>query len=126
MDALRIATTGMAAQQTRVDTIANNIANMSTTAYAPRRAAFADLIYRQETAPGTISSRTGTIVPGGVQIGLGVRTAAVTADRVQGTLTTTGEIWMSPLRDVGSLMWSCRQAKSPTHATAAFPSTPTV
>lgn len=90
MDALRIATTGMAAQQTRVDTIANNIANMSTTAYAPRRAAFADLMYRQDVAPGTISSATGTMVPGGIQIGLGVRTAAVTADRVQGTLTSTG------------------------------------
>jgi flagellar basal-body rod protein FlgG len=90
MNALRIASTGMSAQQTRVDTIANNIANMSTTAYAPRRAAFADLLYKQEVAPGSISSRTGTIVPGGVQIGLGVRTAGVTADRVQGTLTETG------------------------------------
>ncbi len=90
MNALRIASTGMAAQQTRVDTIANNIANMSTTAYAPRRAAFADLLYRQEVTPGAVSSRTGTIVPGGIQMGLGVRTAAVTADRVQGTLTNTG------------------------------------
>ncbi|MEM6649920.1 MAG: flagellar basal body protein, partial [Pseudomonadota bacterium] len=79
MNALRIASTGMAAQQTRVDTIANNIANMSTTAYAPRRAAFADLLYRQEITPGTISSSTGTLVPGGIQIGLGVRTSAVTA-----------------------------------------------
>lgn len=90
MNALRIASTGMAAQQTRVDTIANNIANMSTTAYAPRRAAFADLMYRQEVTPGTISSRTGTIVSGGIQMGLGVRTAGVTIDRVQGTLTSTG------------------------------------
>jgi flagellar basal-body rod protein FlgG len=89
-NALRIAATGMDAQQTRVDTIANNIANMSTTGYAPRRAAFADLLYRQELTPGAISSRTGTMVPGGIQLGLGVRTAAVTADRVQGTLTNTG------------------------------------
>lgn len=90
MSALRIAATGMAAQQTRVDTIANNIANMSTTAYAPRRASFADLAYRQDITPGTVSSRTGTLVPGGIQVGLGVRTAAVTADRIQGTLTSTG------------------------------------
>ncbi|MBB4660308.1 flagellar basal-body rod protein FlgG [Parvularcula dongshanensis] len=89
-NALRIAATGMAAQQTRVDTIANNIANMSTTAYAPRRAAFADLLYKQELTPGAVSSRTGTLVPGGIQLGLGVRTAAVTQDRVQGTLTATG------------------------------------
>ena len=89
-NALRIAATGMDAQQTRVDTIANNIANMSTTGYAPRRAAFADLLYRQELTPGAVSSRTGTVVPGGIQIGLGVRTAGVTADRVQGTLGRTG------------------------------------
>ena len=89
-NALRIAATGMDAQQTRVDTIANNIANMSTTGYAPRRAAFADLLYAQELTPGAVSSRTGTLVPGGVQLGLGVRTAGVTADRVQGTLSDTG------------------------------------
>lgn len=80
----------MEAQQTRVATIANNIANMSTTAYATRRASFADLIYRQEVTPGVLSSRTGTIVPGGIQIGIGVRTAAVTAEQTQGVLTTTG------------------------------------
>lgn len=90
MNPLRIAATGMDAQQTRVTTIANNIANMSTTAYAPRRAAFADILYRIETPPGSISSRNGNIVPGGIQIGLGVKTAAVTVDRVQGTLTSTG------------------------------------
>ncbi|GGY43929.1 flagellar basal-body rod protein FlgG [Parvularcula lutaonensis] len=90
MNALNIAATGMAAQQTRVSTIANNIANMSTTAYAPRRAAFADLFYRQEVTPGVLSSRTGTIVPGGIQLGIGVRTASVVAEQQQGSLTTTG------------------------------------
>ncbi|MEM7739462.1 MAG: flagellar basal-body rod protein FlgG [Pseudomonadota bacterium] len=89
MTALRIAATGMEAQQTRVATIANNIANMSTTAYSARRASFADLMYRQEVTPGVLSSRTGTIVPGGVQIGIGVRTAAVTANQAQGALTNT-------------------------------------
>lgn len=90
MNPLNIAATGMAAQQTRVATIANNIANMSTTAYAPRRAAFADLLYRQEVTPGVLSSRTGTIVPGGVQLGIGVRTASVVAEQRQGSLTATG------------------------------------
>jgi flagellar basal-body rod protein FlgG len=90
MDALRTAATGMAAQQTRVDVIANNISNMSTTAYAPRAAVFADLIYRQEVTPGAISSTTGTVVPTGVQLGLGVRTAAVTMDIAQGALRQTG------------------------------------
>lgn len=90
MNPLNIAASGMSAQQTRVATIANNIANMSTTAYAARRAAFTDLLYRQEVTPGVLSSRTGTIVPGGVQLGTGVRTAAVVAEQRQGPLDDTG------------------------------------
>ncbi|RFB04734.1 flagellar basal-body rod protein FlgG [Parvularcula marina] len=90
MDALRTAATGMAAQQTRVDVIANNIANMSTTAYAPRQAVFADLLYRQDVNPGAISSTTGTIVPTGVQLGLGVKTSAITMQFGQGTIIPTG------------------------------------
>lgn len=90
MDALRTAASGMAAQQTRVDVIANNIANMSTTAYAPRSAVFADLIYRQEVNPGAISSVNGTVVPTGIQIGLGVQTAAVSMEIGQGGLIQTG------------------------------------
>ncbi|ADM09634.1 flagellar basal-body rod protein FlgG [Parvularcula bermudensis HTCC2503] len=79
----------MAAQQTRVDVIANNIANMSTTAYAARSAVFADLIYRQDVNPGAISSTQGTIVPTGVQLGLGVQTQAVSMDMRQGALRQT-------------------------------------
>ena len=90
MDALRTAATGMAAQQTRVDVIANNIANMSTTAYAPRSAVFADLVYRQEVTPGSISARDGTVVPAGIQLGLGVRTAAIAMEIGQGGLRATG------------------------------------
>ena len=52
MNALRIAATGMDAQQTRVEVISNNIANMSTTAYNARRAEFSDLLYQQATAAG--------------------------------------------------------------------------
>ena len=59
MNALKIAATGMAAQQTRVDVISNNIANMSTTAYQPRVAEFADLIYQQHLTPGSVSSQIG-------------------------------------------------------------------
>lgn len=90
MNPLNIAATGMSAQQTRVATIANNIANMSTTAYAARRAAFTDLLYRQEVTPGVLSSRTGTVVPGGIQLGTGVRTASVVAEQRQGPLSNTG------------------------------------
>ncbi|MCV2867057.1 flagellar basal-body rod protein FlgG [Defluviimonas sp. WL0002] len=90
MRALDIAATGMSAQQLRVEVISNNLANMSTTAYNARRAEFADLHYQQMTRPGTVSASDGTIVPTGVQIGLGVRPAAITVDVAQGALANTG------------------------------------
>jgi len=90
MQALRIAATGMDAQQKRVEVVSNNIANMSTTAYSTRRAEFADLHYQQLRAPGAISSSTGLIAPSGVELGLGVRTAAVSVNHTQGPLRQTG------------------------------------
>jgi flagellar basal-body rod protein FlgG len=90
MRALKIAATGMAAQQMRVEVISNNLANMSTTAYAARRAEFADLHYQQMTRAGTISAADGTMVPTGVQLGLGVRPAAVSIVLQQGGLGATG------------------------------------
>ncbi|MEJ6390130.1 flagellar basal-body rod protein FlgG [Gymnodinialimonas ulvae] len=90
MRALDIAATGMSAQQLRVDVISNNIANMSTTGYSPRRADFADLHYQQMTRAGAINAADGTVVPAGVQVGLGVRAAAVTVTWQQGTVAATG------------------------------------
>jgi flagellar basal-body rod protein FlgG len=90
MNSLKIAATGMAAQQTRVDVIANNIANMSTTAYAPRIAEFADLLYQQKLTPGALSSQSGNIVPAGIQIGMGVRLSTVSLQVSQGALSPTG------------------------------------
>jgi flagellar basal-body rod protein FlgG len=90
MRALDIAATGMSAQQMRVEVISNNLANMSTTGYSPRRADFADLHYQQVTRAGTIGAADGTMVPAGVQLGLGVRPAAVTVNFSQGSLTATG------------------------------------
>ena len=90
MRALQIAATGMAAQQMRVEVISNNLANMSTTGYNARRAEFADLHYQQLTRPGTISAADGTTVPAGVQLGLGVRAAAVSVNVAQGSLSATG------------------------------------
>ena len=90
MRALQIAATGMSAQQTRVEVISNNLANMSTTGYNPRRAEFADLAYQQATRPGSISAADGTVVPAGVQLGLGVRPTAVTVNLQQGSLSSTG------------------------------------
>lgn len=90
MRALQIAATGMSAQQMRVDTVANNLANMSTTAYNARRAEFADLHYQQHTRAGTISAADGTVVPTGVQLGLGARPASVAMQIQQGSVTATG------------------------------------
>ncbi|QDC08348.1 flagellar basal-body rod protein FlgG [Oceanicola sp. D3] len=90
MQALKIAATGMSAQQMRVDVISNNLANMSTTGYNARRADFADLHYRQLARPGTINANDGTILPTGVQIGLGVRPSAVSMNVQQGSLGATG------------------------------------
>lgn len=90
MRALDIAATGMSAQQLRVEVISNNLANMSTTAYNARRAEFADLHYQQLVRPGTINASDGTLVPTGVQIGLGVRPAAISVDVSQGSLSNTG------------------------------------
>ena len=74
MRSLDIAGTGMHAQQTNVEVISNNIANMTTTGYKRRRAEFQDLIYQNLRRVGSNSSDTGTIVPAGAQIGLGVKT----------------------------------------------------
>lgn len=90
MRALQIAATGMSAQQMQVEVISNNLANMSTTGYNARRAEFADLYYQQDTRPGTISASDGTIIPAGIQLGLGVRPTAVSVQLAQGSFTSTG------------------------------------
>ena len=77
MRSLAIGATGMLAQQTNVDVISNNIANMNTTAYTKRRAEFNDLLYQNIIRPGSASTSSDTIVPSGIQLGLGVRPAAV-------------------------------------------------
>ncbi len=89
MRSLHIAGTGMLAQQTNVEVISNNIANMSTTGYKRRRAEFQDLIYQNLRRVGSTSSDSGTVLPSGAQVGLGVRTAAVYRISEQGNLQQT-------------------------------------
>ncbi|MDV6330553.1 flagellar basal-body rod protein FlgG [Asticcacaulis sp. 201] len=90
MRALRTATTGMAAQQMNVEVISNNIANMNTVGFKKQRAEFQDLLYQNVERMGSQSSASGTVVPTGIQIGSGVRTAAVYRIMEQGTPTLTG------------------------------------
>jgi len=89
MRSLNIAATGMQAQQQNVEVISNNIANMNTTAFMRRRTEFHDLIYQNLRRVGSTSSDAGTIVPSGVQLGLGVKMAAVYRIHEQGNLTST-------------------------------------
>ncbi|WP_250265954.1 flagellar basal-body rod protein FlgG [Rhodovastum atsumiense] len=89
MRALGIAATGMQAQQTNVEVISNNIANVSTTGFKRGRAEFQDLLYQSAARVGTNSSETGTILPTGTQVGLGVRNSGTTRILTQGSLTQT-------------------------------------
>ena len=77
MRSLSIAATGMMAQQLNVEVISNNIANMTTAGYKRRRPEFQDLLYQNYRRIGASSSDVGTIVPTGVQVGLGVMPAAI-------------------------------------------------
>lgn len=89
MRALNIASTGLAAQQIHVDTISHNLANMTTTGYKAERPEFQDLLYQDLKRVGTNSTDQGTILPVGVQIGLGVKTGAIARNTGQGTFQNT-------------------------------------
>lgn len=90
MRSLSVAATGMMAQQLNVEVISNNVANMTTTGFKRRRPEFQDLLYQSQRRIGSTSSTQGTVVPAGVQLGLGVKAAAVYRVHEQGDLTNTG------------------------------------
>ncbi|RMD65189.1 MAG: flagellar basal-body rod protein FlgG [Alphaproteobacteria bacterium] len=89
MRSLSIAATGMLAQQLNVEVISNNIANINTTGFKRQRAEFHDLLYQNLLRAGTTTSDAGTIVPSGIQIGLGVKPAAIYRITEQGSLVIT-------------------------------------
>lgn len=86
---LWIAKTGLDAQQTQVDVISNNLANVSTTGFKRARPVFEDLLYQTVRQPGAQSSQQ-TQLPSGLQIGTGVRTVATERIFTQGNLQQTG------------------------------------
>lgn len=115
MRALSVAATGMDAQQTNLEVIANNIANINTTGYKRARAEFADLLYQTERAGGVPNRANQAIVPEGANIGLGVQTAAVRNIFQQGELTQTensldvaviGRGWFQVQAPDGSTMYT--------------------
>ncbi|MFG1397352.1 flagellar basal-body rod protein FlgG [Roseixanthobacter pseudopolyaromaticivorans] len=90
MRALAIAATGMSAQQTNVEVIANNIANINTTGFKRARAEFSDLLYQAERAQGVPNQDGAGPIPEGARIGLGVRTVGIRNLHIQGPLAQTG------------------------------------
>jgi flagellar basal-body rod protein FlgG len=86
---MNIAATGMQAQQTNVEVISNNIANINTTAYSRRLQEFTDLLYQNVQRVGALSSDNNTITPSGIQLGLGVKTTSVYRVTEQGPLNNT-------------------------------------
>ncbi len=86
---LWIAKTGLDAQQTQMDVISNNLANVSTSGFKRSRAVFEDLLYQTMRQPGAQSSQQ-TQLPSGLQIGTGVRPVATERIFTQGNLQQTG------------------------------------
>jgi len=81
--------TGMRGQQLNLDVIANNLANVNTTAFKRSRVDFQDLLYQTLRAPGAISAQ-GLEIPSGIQLGHGVGVASITKLFLQGTFVETG------------------------------------
>lgn len=89
VQALYSAATGMTALQTKLDVIANNLANLETTSFKRGRADFEDLFYRHEKMPGAEDS-AGQYTPTGISVGLGTRVSAIQTSFVQGAFKQTG------------------------------------
>ena len=86
--ALYSAASGMTAQETNIDNIANNLANANTVGFKSRRAQFQDLMYQSMVQPGTASGQS-TTVPTGLQLGLGTRAASNEIIFTQGSFSET-------------------------------------
>ena len=86
---LYTAATGMSSMQTKLDVIANNLANINTTAFKKDRANFEDLFYRIESLPGSLDSNS-LPTPTGIEVGLGSRVQSTQTDFGQGDFQNTG------------------------------------
>jgi flagellar basal-body rod protein FlgG len=87
--ALNSAATGLRALSTRIDVVANNLANAETTAFKRSRVNFEDLMYLQLKQPGTTNA-AGEVSPAGIAIGLGTKISNTQVDLEQGSLENTG------------------------------------
>jgi flagellar basal-body rod protein FlgG len=89
LSSLWIAKTGLDAQQTRMDVIANNLANANTTGFKSSRASFQDLMYQNKEQPGGQTTQQ-TLSPSGLMLGTGVRVVGTSKLFTQGSITQTG------------------------------------
>ncbi|HEX5353527.1 MAG TPA: flagellar basal-body rod protein FlgG [Rhodanobacteraceae bacterium] len=87
--ALWVAKTGLDAQQTRMEVISNNLANVNTTGYKRSRASFQDLIYQNVRQPGSSTTQQ-TQAPSGLMLGTGVRVVGTEKLFTQGNISQTG------------------------------------
>ena len=89
IQAMYTAATGMAAMQSTLDVISNNLANSETTGFKGSRVNFEDLMYRQEVLPGAQDANS-HYTPTGIAYGMGVRVQSTQMNTSQGTITQTG------------------------------------
>jgi flagellar basal-body rod protein FlgG len=90
LPALWVAKTGLAAQDTNLTTISNNLANVSTTGFKRDRAEFQDLLYQIKRQPGAQSTQDSEL-PSGLQVGTGVRIVGTQKNFAAGSLQTTDQ-----------------------------------
>ncbi len=102
MRSLWTAASGMISQQTNVDTISNNLANINTVGYKKETAEFKTLLY--QTIQDTTTDHNGDPKPISAQVGLGVRNSAITSQYTQGSLQETGNTYDFALQGSGFFM----------------------
>jgi flagellar basal-body rod protein FlgG len=100
MKSLNTAATGMKAQQTNMDVIANNLSNVSTMGFKKARAEFEDLLYDNQKEPGAATGMN-SISPTGVQVGMGVKTSAIEKDFTQGSTKVTNAAFDMEIEGAG-------------------------
>lgn len=103
MRALYTAATGMMAQETNVQVISNNIANLRTTGYKRQRAQFQDLLYETLRRPGAVTAAAGQQVPAGLEIGSGVKPVSTARAMSQGPISPTEREYDIAIRGEGFL-----------------------
>jgi flagellar basal-body rod protein FlgG len=102
MRSLWTAASGMISQQTNIDTISNNIANINTTGYKKETTEFKTLLY--QTIQDVSTDSTGAEKPVGIQVGLGVRNSAITSQYKQGPMQETGNDFDFAIQGKGFFM----------------------